>query len=114
MTRAGSQVLAGLAYASLMFDLRLPRTWLLLPAKAAVFSYTLYLVHWPLLVVLAKLMQPAVASHWPTALVGTVVGAASALLLAWALAQPLEQAARFRGLIHAAGRRLRWRGKRTP
>lgn len=114
LVQAGAQLLAGLAYATLLFDLRWPRWGLVLPASAAAFSYTLYLVHWPLLVVLATLLQPTVASHWPTALLGTAVGALSALLLAWALARPLEQAARFRGLILAAGRSLRWRRRRVP
>jgi peptidoglycan/LPS O-acetylase OafA/YrhL len=110
---AGMQLLAGLAYAVLLFDLRWPRPLLLLPAAAAGFSYTLYLLHWPLLVLLMTALQPAVSRSAFTAAWGTALSAALALLLAWALARPLEQAARFRALIQGVGRRV-WPGGPAP
>ncbi|MBK8530123.1 MAG: acyltransferase family protein [Rubrivivax sp.] len=110
---AGIQLLAGLAYAVLLFDLRWPRPLLLLPAAAAGFSYTLYLLHWPLLVLLMTALQPAVSRSAFTAAWGTALSAALALLLAWALARPLEQAARFRALIQGVGRRV-WPGGPAP
>ncbi|MBK9237043.1 MAG: hypothetical protein IPO19_14010 [Rhodoferax sp.] len=51
------QVTWGLAYAALLFDLRWPLRWLALPQQVAGWSYTLYLLHWPYLVLVLSLSQ---------------------------------------------------------
>jgi len=99
----------GLLYAQILFDWRWPAWTLQAPARVARFAYTLYLVHWPLLVLLMALLRPEVAQRLPLACAATLAGLLLALGVAWAMAARLEQPARYREglqrLLSRPGRR---------
>ena len=102
------------SYCALLFDWRCPAWALRWPARTADFSYTLYLVHWPLLVLLLATLQPAVQQQPLVAALATVLGAALALALAWAMARWLEQPAWFAAnLRQVLGRAARAMEKRA-
>lgn len=102
---AAGQLLAAVAYSALLFDLRLPRALLAAPARSAAFSYTLYLVHWPLLVLALALLHPTVSQQPAWAAAATAGGGACALAVAWAMARGLERPAWFAAHMRAlAGR----------
>jgi peptidoglycan/LPS O-acetylase OafA/YrhL len=106
-------LLAATAYCTVLFDWRCPAWATRWPARTAGLSYTLYLVHWPLLVLLLALLQPAVQEQPLWAALATALGAALALVLAWALARWLERpawfAARLREVLARASRALETR-----
>ena len=111
---AANHLLAATAYCALLFDWRCPAWALRWPARTADFSYTLYLVHWPLLVLLLATLQPAVQQQPLVAALATVLGAALALALAWAMARWLEQPAWFAAhLRQVLGRAARAMEKRA-
>ncbi len=114
MWLAANHLLAAGAYCALLFDWRFAARVLRWPARTAPLSYTLYLVHWPLLVLLLKMMQPEVQQRPVLAAVGTAIGAALALVVAWALARWLEQPTWFAArLREAMGRTARGLETRT-
>lgn len=111
---AANHLLAAMAYCALLFDWRCPAWALRWPARTADFSYTLYLVHWPLLVLLLATLQPAAQQRPLVAALATAIGAALALALAWVLARWLEQPAWFAAhLRQVLGRAARAMEKRA-
>lgn len=104
------QLLAALGYVTLLFDLRWPTWALRAPGLAAGFSYTLYLVHWPLLLLVMAAWSPSVHSQMPTAVLATLTGAVLALGLAMLLGGWLERPAQVRHWVES--RLVRWRSGR--
>jgi len=100
---AWMQALAGLLYAGVLFDLRWPAWVVSAPARVAGFAYTLYLVHWPLLVLLMAGLQPSVAHSLALAAGASALGLMASLFLARALAALLEQPARYRAWLLRLG-----------
>jgi peptidoglycan/LPS O-acetylase OafA/YrhL len=101
LVQLSMQLLAALAYATLLFDLRWPGWALRAPRLVAGFSYTLYLVHWPMLLLVMALGLPHVQTDPAWALLATLAGAVLALSMAWALGALLERPADFRAAAEA-------------
>lgn len=100
------QVVWGVAYAALLFDLKWSDRLMVWPAWLATWSYTLYLLHWPYLILTLSLSQRWIDVSPVRAMLMTLVAAAASLTVAYFVARLVERPAFFSALIDRCAQAL--------